>query len=252
MGALSKHRVLIAGFLSPMMAIGLSVLADKALLNIGPQLQKEWLFRLVVSTALMTLPFLITLLFVRKDRHDASGLRMSGKIGLAMAFLSLLLIGKPVKDGFLRVKQENNKRMRGVAAPLFATRDLAGNPQRLADYKGKVVLVNIWATWCAPCRAEMPALEHLYKERKGRGLVVLGMSDESIGTQERFLKSVPVTYPLLTLNGDVPNFYRDIARYPEMFLVDRAGRLQPTPDPGQPFEQLEARVDALLNEDPSR
>jgi hypothetical protein len=54
------------------------------------------------------------------------------------------------------------------------------------------------------------------------------------------------------LTGDVPSFYRDIARYPEMFLIDRTGRLQPAPDPGQPFEKLEANVEVLLNQDAAK
>ncbi len=250
MGILSKHRVLISGILSPILAVLLSALVNGALLRVSAEPQENWLFRLCVSTAVMVVPLAITLVFVMKDRHG-SGLRVSAKIGLVIAILSLALIAKPVNDGMNRSKQEKNKRMRGVAAPLFETSDISGNPQRLADYKGRVVLVNIWATWCAPCRAEMPALNRLYQEHKNQGFVVLGMSDESSVTQKKFLKEVNVTYPLLTLDGDVPSFYRDIARYPEMFLIDRAGRLQPTPNPGQPFEKLEANVDALLRANPS-
>lgn len=183
-----------------------------------------------------------------KDRHR-SGFLISGKIGLAIAILSLGLIANPVSDGFTRSKQERNKLMRDVAAPLFETTDLFGQPQRLADYRGKVVLVNIWASWCAPCRGEMPVLDRLYQERKDRGFVVLGMSDESIASQKRFLKDVSVSYPLLALTRDVPSLYRDIARYPEVFLIDRQGRLQPAPGAGQPFQKLEANVDALLARD---
>ena len=57
---------------------------------------------------------------------------------------------------------------------------------------------------------------------------------------------VPVTYPLLTMSGQVPNLYRDIARYPAMFLIDREGRLQTAPGPDQPFEEVQAAVDRLL------
>jgi cytochrome c biogenesis protein CcmG/thiol:disulfide interchange protein DsbE len=110
--------------------------------------------------------------------------------------------------------------------------------------------VNIWATWGAPCRAEMPALDRLFQERKDRRFVVFGMSDESVAAQRKFQDEVKVSYPLLTLTGDVPHFYRDIARYPAMFLIDRRGRLRSAPNPGQPFERVVASVDALLNEDP--
>lgn len=141
--------------------------------------------------------------------------------------------------------------MHNVPAPAFDTMDILGKRQRLADYQGEVVLVNVWATWCGPCRAEMPALDQLYRERKDRGFVVLGMSDESIAAQKRFLEKVKVSYPLVILTGGAPHFYRDIARYPALFLIDRRGRLRPAPDPGQSFERLAASVDALLNEDHS-
>jgi thiol-disulfide isomerase/thioredoxin len=251
MGVLSKHRVLISGVLSPILAVFLSARVGRELLRMSPKPQQNWLLRLCLSTAVMLVPFAITLVLFMKERHG-SGLRMSAKIGLALAVLSLTLTAKPVNDGINRSKQEKNKQIRGVPAPLFETSDLSGKPQRLADYKGKVVLVNIWATWCAPCRAEMPALDRLYQERKDRGFVVIGMSNESIPTQKQFLKIVSVSYPLLMLNGDVPSFYRDIARYPEVFLIDRDGRLQPTPEPGQPFEKLAEDVDALLRVDPTR
>jgi thiol-disulfide isomerase/thioredoxin len=117
----------------------------------------------------------------------------------------------------------------------------------LADQKGKVVLVNIGATWCAPCRAEMPRLDRLYQERKDQGLIVFGFSDEDVNVQRKYVEQVPVRYPLLTPSGEVPKLYRDIARYPAIFLIDRRGRLQPAPGPDQPFEKLEAAVVALLN-----
>ena len=168
------------------------------------------------------------------------------KIGLIVAALSLLLLWKPISDGTSRWKQQRNMAMRGVPAPAFDTLDIDGQPQRLADHKGEVVVVNIWATWCAPCRAEMPALERLYRQDKDKGLMVFGISNEDANLQQQFRQIVPVTYPLLTTSGDVPNLYRDIARYPATFLIDRQGRLQPAPSPDQPFEELQAAVDRLL------
>jgi peroxiredoxin len=92
----------------------------------------------------------------------------------------------------------------------------------------------------------MPLLDQLYRNRKDRGLVVFGISNESVAKQQRFLEKVPVTYPLLTLNGQVPSLYRDISRYPATFLIDREGRLQPAPDPEQSFDKLVSSVDSLL------
>jgi len=126
--------------------------------------------------------------------------------------------------------------------------DIDGKAQRLSDHKGQVVLVNIWATWCGPCRAEMPNLDHLYQEEKNNGLAVFGISNEDASLQQSFRQMVPVTYPLLTMGGQVPNLYRDIARYPATFLIDRQGQLQPAPGPDRPFAELQATVERLLRE----
>jgi len=128
--------------------------------------------------------------------------------------------------------------------------DTMGNAEHLSDQAGRVVLVNIWATWCVPCRIEMPKLDRLYRERKDKGFIVFGLSDEDVGVQQKYIEQVPVSYPLLTQKGNVPSLYRDIARYPAIFLIDRSGRLQPAPGPDEPFEKLEAAVDALLNNRP--
>ncbi len=141
----------------------------------------------------------------------AQAFSLSGKIGLTIAILSLGLAWKPVSDGILRSRQSRNLAMRDVAAPPFDTPDLLGKTQRLADQRGKVVLVNIWATWCGPCREEMPKLDRLYRERQDRGFIVFGLSDESVNLQRKFVEQVPVSYPLLTVSGTVPSLYRDIA-----------------------------------------
>jgi len=65
---------------------------------------------------------------------------------------------------------------RGGGAPDFALRDLAGRTVRLSDHRGKVVLINFWATWCVPCKVELPHLERLYQEYRPQGLVVLGIA----------------------------------------------------------------------------
>jgi thiol-disulfide isomerase/thioredoxin len=139
--------------------------------------------------------------------------------------------------------------MKNVAAPPFDTMDILGKNQRLADHKDEVVLVNIWATWCGPCRSEMPKLDRLYQLHKQQKFTVFGLSDETVDVQRTFLQQVPVSYPLLTLKGEVPDLYREIARYPAIFLIDRQGRLQPAPGPDQPFEQVEAAVNRLIDTD---
>jgi len=164
-----------------------------------------------------------------------------------IAILSLGLAWSPVSDGITRWKQSRNMALHDGDVPSFDTLDLSGKTRRLQDQAGKVVLVNIWATWCTPCRGEMPNLERLYEERKDQGFIVFGLSDEDLDLQRAYIQQLPVSYPLLTLRGQVPKFYRDIARYAAIFLIDRRGRLQPAPSPDQPFEKLESAVVALLD-----
>ncbi len=121
--------------------------------------------------------------------------------------------------------------MRNVPAPPFNTLNLLGKHQRLEDQKGKVVLVYAWATWCGPWRWEMPKLDQLYRTRQKQGFVVFGLSEQEVRLQGKFVEQVPVSYPLLTLQQEVPSFYRDIARCPAIFLIDRRGQLHPPPDP---------------------
>jgi cytochrome c biogenesis protein CcmG/thiol:disulfide interchange protein DsbE len=225
----------------------LNVIFIQTLLALSPDPENNWRFRLFVSSLALPVPFLITLLLASRDRRRGA-LSLSAKIGLGIAALSLLLIAKPAMDGIARSEQSRNMALQDVPAPLFDTLDIQGKPQRLADYKGKVVLVNIWATWCEPCRNEMPQLDKLYRSRKASGFVVLGISDETIQKQQVFLSQVPVTYPLLTITPGVPAFYREIGKYPTNFLIDRQGMLQPAPNQSQGSERLEEAVAALLSD----
>ena len=245
MANLSKYPVLLVGVLSPLLALVLNIICIQTLLALSPNPESNWRFRLLVSSLALPVPFLMTLMLALKDRRQGA---LSAKIGLGIAALSLLLIAKPAMDGLARSKQSRNMAMRDIPAPMFDTLDIQGKPQRLADYKGKVVLVNIWATWCQPCRNEMPQLDKLYQSRKASEFVVLGISDETIEKQQAFLSQLPVTYPLLTTTPGVPAFYREIAKYPAIFLIDREGRLQSAPHQSQGFEKVEEAVGVLLSE----
>lgn len=243
MSRLSRHRILLLGILSPILALICHALVYATLTSLSHDHEKDWIFRLSISTIVMAVPLIIVLVLLRKEPRPLS---TSTKAGLAFAVLSLGLASHPISDGVIRYKQNRNLSMHDVPAPLFDTPDISGQPLRLADQKGKVVLISLWATWCPPCRAEMPKLDHLYRERQQQGLVVFGLSAEDADTQQKYVQQVPVSYPLLTLQGNVPDFYRDVVRLPSFILIDRAGRLQVAPAGDQPFEKVQAAVDALL------
>ena len=111
------------------------------------------------------------------------------------------------------------------AAADFTLQDITGKSWTRSALKGKVVLVNFWATWCPPCRKEMPDLEALYKEFGDRGLVVLGISDEVATTVDPFIAKTGYTFPILLDPGRKVNTRYHIQGIPNSFLYDRQGHL---------------------------
>ena len=114
----------------------------------------------------------------------------------------------------------------GGATPAFALSDLEGRPHRLADYRGKVVLINFWATWCEPCREEMPSMNRLRASLAGRPFEVLAVNlAESEPRIRRFMEQVPLDFPVL-LDRDSSAAKAWKARLlPASFLVGPDGRI---------------------------
>jgi peroxiredoxin len=117
----------------------------------------------------------------------------------------------------------------GAEAPAYGGATLAGDSLSLADLRGQVVLLNLWATWCAPCRHETPFLEALFKERKGQGLTIVGVSMDTGDARNQvveFVQEFGVTYPIL-LDPQMRGMdaYR-VLGLPASFLIDRDGVLR--------------------------
>jgi peroxiredoxin len=112
-------------------------------------------------------------------------------------------------------------------APDFTVPDLSGQVVRLSAYRGQVVLVNIWATWCPPCREEMPSMERLSGRLKHRGFVLLAVSQDegAVDGVKKFVDQMKLTFPVLyDPDGEVGRKY-GIWGFPESFLLDRDGRI---------------------------
>jgi peroxiredoxin len=115
----------------------------------------------------------------------------------------------------------------GFPAPDFSLQDLHGQSRRLSEFRGKVVFLNVWATWCPPCRMEMPSMEHLYRRLKDRDFVMLAVSEDEDSSQavQKFVDQMGLTFPVLVdPEGVVPGRY-GVTGYPETFIIDREGRV---------------------------
>jgi peroxiredoxin len=115
----------------------------------------------------------------------------------------------------------------GLPVPNFTFPDLKGQEVSLSDHAGKVVLVNVWATWCSPCREEMPSMQKLYDRFKGKNFEILAVSVDSTGREAvtPFMQKLNLTFPvLLDPEGNIKPPY-GVTGVPESFIVDKEGIL---------------------------
>jgi cytochrome c biogenesis protein CcmG, thiol:disulfide interchange protein DsbE len=113
-------------------------------------------------------------------------------------------------------------------APAFALNTLDGEPVSLDGLRGRVVLVNFWATWCPPCRIEMPGFQRVYEDRRDEGFVVLGLSTDrgGEGVVRGFLSDRDLTFPVAMATGEVVRDFGGVRALPTSFLIDREGRIR--------------------------
>jgi len=133
----------------------------------------------------------------------------------------------------------------------FTFKDLEGKNVTLSDYKGKVVLLDFWATWCPPCRKEIPGFVELYNTYKSRGLMVIGVSmDDTDDTPDvkRYAAQLKIDYPILLGFGrddDLKPAYGELP-LPTSFVIARDGRICARHDGLTAKEQIEREISALL------
>lgn len=135
----------------------------------------------------------------------------------------------------------------GAPAQSYALTDLSGKSDSLASYRGRVVLLNLWASWCAPCRSETPALERLYEAERRNGLVVLGVDQgESAHVAASFAAEMKLRYPILIDQEQLYGRAYESIGLPTSVIVDRNGRIVRGIDGELTLAQMRDAVDPLL------
>jgi peroxiredoxin len=135
-------------------------------------------------------------------------------------------------------------------APDFELPDVNGKKVKLSDFKGKVIILNFWATWCPPCRAEIPGFIELYKKYKDKGVEIIGISLDEGGVKDvvPFMKEFGINYHILIGNYKVTQDYGGIRGIPTTFVIDKKGNIRAKYVGYRPKEVFERDIIMLLNE----
>jgi peroxiredoxin len=136
----------------------------------------------------------------------------------------------------------------GTANLQFTLDDISGKPVALNSYRGDVILLDFWATWCAPCRKQIPGFIDLYKRYKSRGVIVVGVSvDESPGPVKKFVKELHVNYPILLAGArdDLQQAFGPPG-FPTLYIIDRDGQIRSQHTGLISMEEVDRAINLLL------
>ncbi len=175
--------------------------------------------------------------------------------GLVLAFC-LAGCGKKTETANAQQQQTQNSGLpEGIMpvdqaqdAPIWTMQNLKGADVTLADFKGKVVVLDFWDTWCPPCRAEIPGFIELQDEYKDKGVVFVGaaLGREGPDKVASFAENQGMNYPVVLATAEVVNMYGPITGIPTKFIIDRDGKVRARFVGGMPKAAMEEKIKALL------
>lgn len=156
--------------------------------------------------------------------------------------------GSPQTQAAAPSTEVQDEPLKGKPAPAFTLVTLEGKKVSLSDYKGRPVLVNFWATWCAPCKLEMPWFEEFRAKYHGQGFEILGIAEDDAPKDEiaKAVKKVAVSYPILLTDGKVAPAYGGVDYLPMSFYVDRNGIVAIETSGLASKDEVEANIKKLL------
>jgi len=154
-----------------------------------------------------------------------SALRVSSALAIALLVGCFIYFNSPAPRPARSapVKPDKDRHV----APDFALKDVNGKTVRLSDYRGKVVLLDFWATWCSPCQIEIPWFVDLERKNKDKGFAVLGVSMDDDGWEsvKPFLAELRVNYRVVIGDSETAQLYGGVDALPTTFLIDRGGKI---------------------------
>ena len=168
-----------------------------------------------------------------------------GKNFVFLLFIGIILIMVSLVSCQARTTENTAS---GPIAPDFKLKDLDGNSFSLSETKGKVVILDFWATWCPPCRMEIPHFKELYQRYKRKGLVIVGVALDRGGVPvvKSFVQTNNINYPILIGDQIVVVSYGGIRSIPTTFIIDRKGHIVEKIVGYRDKEFFESRIKKLL------